>query len=242
VYGVYMSIRSGRPRLDRVRVIDTAIDLADAHGLEGTSMRNVAEKLDVTPMALYKHIANRSQLVDEMLDRVLEEIASTPPADDWADAVRARILAARRVLVRHPWARDAIESRPLATPAVLAHMDSLMALMFDGGLSPELVHHSMHALSTRMWGFTRDVLPTPKPPDDPEERARAMADFAESYPAIVRMATTSPHAGLACDDDAEFEFALDLLLSGIERLNETNPKMGVDQAGRMLPTEPGLSG
>lgn len=184
-------------------------------------MRNVAEQLDVTPMALYKHIANRSQLVDEMLDRVLDDIPATPPSSDWIDDVRVRILAARRVLTRHPWVRDAIESRTLATPAVLAYMDSLMALMFNGGLSADLVHHAMHALSTRMWGFTRDVLPTPQPPEDPDERARAMAEFAVSYPAIVRMAATSPHAGTACDDDAEFAFALDLLLSGIERLHET---------------------
>lgn len=207
--------------LDAARIVRAAVDLADAHGLEAASMRGVAEVLGVTPMALYKHVADRSQLVDEMLDLVVAGIRPTPSDESWTTAVRSRILAARDVLTAHPWARDAIETRTRATPTVLAHMDALMAAMFDGGLSADLVHHAMHALSTRMWGFTRDVLPTPQPPADPVERAQAMAEFARVYPAIIRMATTSPHVGDACDDDAEFLFALDLLLDGVDRLHRS---------------------
>ena len=127
-----------------------------------------------------------------------------------------------------------VEPRPLATPLTLRQMAALMARLFAGGLSADLVHHTMHALSTRMWGFTRDVLPTPQPPSDTDERARAMAAFATSYPAIVRMATTSPHAGEACDDDAEFGFALDLILAGTQRLHEQGwtRAMPVDHALR----------
>lgn len=183
-------------------------------------MRGVADHLGVTPMALYKHVDSHSRLVDEMLDRVLGEVAPPPSEGEWRASVRARVLATRAVLRTHPWTREAIESRPLATARGLAHMDSLMAAMFAGGLSADLVHHAMHALSTRMWGFTRDVLPTPQVPDDRQQRALAMAQFAASYPAIVRMATTAPGAGVACDDDAEFDFALDLLLNGIQSLHD----------------------
>lgn len=184
-------------------------------------MRAVAERLGVTAMALYKHVDNRSQLVDEMVDRLLVGIDPGPTRAGWRAAVRARILASRAVLVAHPWMRDAIESRPFATPETLAHMDALIAAMFDGGLSADLVHHAMHALSTRMWGFTRDVLPIPAPPEDPEQRAVAAADFAAAYPAMIRMATDADRAGSACDDDAEFAFALDLLLDGVERLHQS---------------------
>lgn len=222
MYGVDVSISPPRTRLDRSRVVEAAIGLADAQGLDAVSMRNVADRLGVTPMALYKHVANRSQLVNEMLDEALRDMASAPAAADWADTVRARIFAARDVLAEHAWVREAIETRELATPRTLAHMDSLIAAMFDGGLSADLVHHAMHALSTRMWGFTRDVLPTPRVPDDPAERAQAMAEFAATYPAIIRMATTSPHAGAACDDDVEFAFALDLILCSIQRLHDSS--------------------
>lgn len=215
-----MSSDQRRPPLDRDRVVGAAVDLADRDGLDALTMRHLAETLGVTPMALYKHVDNRERLIDAMVDRVVAEIPRAAPASLWNDALRARILAARSALRRHPWAQDAIESRTLASPVVLAYMDDLMRTMFDGGLSADLVHNSMHALSTRMWGFTRDVLPTPTPPADPAERAAALAAFAEAYPAIIRMATTSSHAGEACDDDAEFAFALDLLIDGIRRRHD----------------------
>ena len=129
--------------------------------------------------------------------------------------MRGRILAAREALRTHPWAQDAIESRTEASPVVLAYLDSLMRAMFDGGLSADLVHHGMHALSTRMWGFTRDVMPMPTAPADPAARAAAIGAFFTAYPSIGRMSTTAPHAGDGCDDDAEFAFALDLLLEGL---------------------------
>ncbi|NYF17365.1 AcrR family transcriptional regulator [Microbacterium sp. AK009] len=215
-----MSIPVPRRTLDRERVLDAAVASADEVGLEATSMRRVADALGVTAMALYKHVANREELVDGMLDRLVASIDVPADGLSWQDALRARIRSARAVMGRHRWAQAAIESRTAASPTVLAYMDSLMAIMFDGGLSADLVHHAMHALSTRMWGITRDVLPTPTIPADPGLRAQAMAQFAVSYPAIVRMATTAPHAGSACDEDAEFSFALDLMIDGFSRLHE----------------------
>lgn len=215
-----MSTRATRTPLSREVVVDTAIAIADEHGLDRASMRGVAEHLGVTPMALYKHVANHSQLVDLMLDRIIAGIPPVASSTDWVETTRARIFAARQAFGTHAWAREAIESRPLATPQTLHHMDALMAGMFEGGLSADLVHHTMHALSTRMWGFTRDVLPTPRIPEDPAERARAMTAFAAAYPSIVQMAQASPHAGEACDDDAEFAYALYLILAGTQRLHE----------------------
>ena len=211
-------------------MVSTAIALADARGLEATTMRGLADVLRVTPMALYKHVAHREQLIDEMVDHVVGAIAQPPDAaadteetadaEDWRAHVRRRVLAARRTLRTHPWAQNAIETRTTASPVVLAYMDALMSAMFDGGLSADLVHHAMHALSTRMWGFTRDVMPTPTVPDDPAERAAALDAFMTAYPAIARMMTAAPHAGQACDDDEEFAFALDLLLDGVQRRHE----------------------
>lgn len=206
-----------RTPLDRRRVIDAATTLADRDGLDATTMRALADVLGVTPMALYKHIGSREDLIDGMVDRIVEGIPASDPDADWKSALTARILTARAALRSHPWAQDAIESRTLASPTVLGYMDSLMAIMFSGGLSADLVHHGMHALSTRMWGFTRDVMPTSSVPDEPTARDAALAEFASAFPAIVRMATTAPNAGGACDDDAEFAFALELLLDGIEQ-------------------------
>lgn len=183
-------------------------------------MRRLADSLGVTAMALYKHVASREELIDGMLDRLVASIEVPAPGLTWKLALRARIRSARNVLSAHTWTQAAIETRTSASPTILAYMDSLMEIMFEGGLSADLVHHAMHALSTRMWGITRDVLPTPSVPEDPDERAQAMAEFAVAYPAIVRMATTAPHAGEGCDEDEEFAFALDILLDGFERKHE----------------------
>lgn len=197
--------------------MDAAISLADRDGLDATTMRRLADRLGVTPMALYKHIGSREELIDGMVDRLVEGIPASEAVDDWQRALTERILMTRAVVRAHPWAQDAIETRTLASPVILGYMDSLMAIMFAGGLSADLVHHGMHALSTRMWGFTREVMPTPSVPDDPAALEAALEEFRSAYPAIVRMTTTAPHAGAACDDDAEFTFALELLLDGLER-------------------------
>lgn len=198
-------------------IVAAAIELADAVGLEALTMRRLSGQLGVTPMALYKHVAGREELIDAMLDHVIAAIPAPEPQQDWHRSVRARILAARDAWRAHPWARDALETRRVASPTALAHMDALAQAMRSGGLSADLTHHAMHALGTRMWGFARDVLPTPTPPTDPIERAAAVSSFVASYPAIAWMsgldATPQP-----CEPDAEFCFALDLLLIGIQLL------------------------
>ncbi|MFT3797829.1 TetR/AcrR family transcriptional regulator [Microbacterium sp.] len=209
-----MSRSSARGTLTRARIVEAAVVFADRNGLEATTMRRLGEALGVTPMALYKHVAGREQLIDDMVDHIVSQIPAAA-AQGWKNAVRTRILTARGALRSHAWAQDAIESRTMASPVVLGYMDALMAAMFAGGLSADLVHHGMHALSTRMWGFTRDVMPTPAMPADPAERQAMLAAAAVAFPSIVRMAAA--HADAACDDDAEFAFALDLLLDGIER-------------------------
>ena len=211
---------STRTALNATQVVDAAMRRADAQGLESVTMRAVAADLGVTPMALYNHVEGREQLVDAMVERV---VALIPEADGhaaWNDALRARILAARSTIDSHQWAWGAIETRTSAGPAVLGYMDSLMGIMFAGGLSADVVHESMHVLSTRMWGFTRDVLPTPQMPEDPQEQARAFEAHARYYPNIVRMATTASGAGTDCDSQAEFEVALDIIIDGLRRRHQ----------------------
>lgn len=197
--------------------------IADEVGLEATSMRRLAEALGVTPMALYKHVADREELIDGMVDVVVAEIVDDVPAEGWRTAVRARILSSRAAVLRHPWSRDAIETRTSSSPLVLRHMDALIGMLRAGGFSQELVHNAMHALSTRMWGFTRDVFPTPRLPAEASARDAMLAEFAAEYPHIVAMASAIEHAG-GCDDEAEFAFALDLMLDGFERARAAEGK------------------
>ncbi|MFC4019222.1 TetR/AcrR family transcriptional regulator C-terminal domain-containing protein [Micromonospora sp. GCM10011542] len=218
---------SRRAPLNRDRVLRAAVALADDAGIEHLSMRNLAQALGVVPMALYKHVANKEELLDGMVEVIVGEI--DPPTVDagWKDAVRQRILSARQALLRHRWASHVIETRTQATPVVLDYMNSLIGMFRAGGLSVDLTHHVMHALGSRMWGLTQEVFPTPPPPADPDERAAMFRQVATQYPHIVEIATAASHdetsaVGRGCDDQFEFEFALDVLLDGFERLHQRN--------------------
>lgn len=220
-----------RVRLNRDRVLRAAVALADEVGIAPLSMRRLAQELDVVPMALYKHVANKDELLDGMIDVIITEI--DPPATGlgWKDAVRRRIRSGRSVLQRHQWARQVLETRTNKTPGVLAYMDSFIGMFLDGGFSVDLTHHVMHAIGSRMWGFTQELFQDPAGPTDGEaadldEAAQQamLEEMAMRYPNVLMMAMASAHdpdavVGQGCDDQFEFEFALDLLLDGIERLH-----------------------
>jgi len=217
-------VAAQRAPLSRERVLRAAVALADDAGIGAVSMRNLARELDVVPMALYKHVANKEELLDGMVDVVVSEIDPPTGGVDWKAAVRERILSARRTLLRHPWASGVIESRTNLTLTVLDYMESIAGLFLAGGFSGELTHQVMHTLGSRMWGFTQELFPT-SPNPDPEEQAAMLEQFAASYPSIVEIATVGEHDGKSvvgpgCDDQFEFEFALDVLLDGFERLHE----------------------
>ncbi len=219
-----------RAPLSRDRVLVAAVALADDIGIDALSMRRLAQALDVVPMALYKHVANKDDLLDGMVDVVIAEL-SEPPADaSWQDTVRHRVLSARRAVQRHAWARRAIESRTRRTPTVLAHMDAVAGGFLAGGCSADLTHHLMHALGNRIWGFSPELFDAPPdvdaPPPDPETAAAAMAEMGRRYPHILAIATAATdddlgRVGEGCDEDFEFAFALDLLLDAAERLRRT---------------------
>ncbi|TCC00165.1 TetR family transcriptional regulator [Micromonospora zingiberis] len=220
-----------RAPLSRDRILRAAVALADAAGIESLSMRNLAQELGVVPMALYKHVANKDELLDAMIDLVVGEIDPPTPGADWKQDLRRRVLSARQALRRHPWAPLAIETRNMATPALLAYLDSVVGTLRAGGFSANLAHHVMHAMGSRILGFSQELFDTardagrsgrttPAPPT-----AALPPEVAARFPHLAEIATAASHddasvVGQGCDDQFEFEFALDLLLDGIERLQQ----------------------
>jgi AcrR family transcriptional regulator len=215
--------------LNRDRVLGAAVVLADEVGIEFLSMRRLAQELGVVPMALYKHVANKEELLDGMADVIVGEIGPAVHDPDWKGAVRGRVLSARQALLRHPWARQVIESRTGRTPAVLEYMDDFVGMFLAGGFTVDLTHHVMHALGSRMWGFTQELFDDPashkaEAEVPPELQAARFQEMSQRYPNILQVAMAARHddgsvVGEGCDDQFEFEFALDLLLDGFERLH-----------------------
>jgi len=211
-----------RVQLSRDRVLRAAVALADDSGIESLSMRKLADELGVVPMALYKHVAHKEELLDGMIDVVVGEIDPPVTGTDWKSAVRQRILSARRALLRHPWASRVMESKTVPTPVVLEYMDSMIGMFRAGGFSVNLTHHVMHSIGSRVLGFTQELF-NDSETAGPEVQAIMLREMAAKYPYVMEIAGAASHegesvVGAGCDDQFEFEFALDLLLDGFERL------------------------
>jgi AcrR family transcriptional regulator len=214
--------------LSRERVLRAAVGLADEGGIESLTMRRLADRLGSEPMSLYYHVANKDALLDGVADLILGEIIDVTgkieiSSGDWKTVLRRRILAAREVLLRHPWAPGIIESRTNMSTSSLRYFDSLIGLLFEAGFSIDLAHHGLHALGSRALGFTQEMYDDSQPLDD-EALAVFLEQVADDYPHITTMVKGISHDADTtlgwCDDQFEFEFGLDLILDGLERLRE----------------------
>lgn len=215
--------------LSRDRVLATAVTLADEEGIEAITMRNLAQRLGVEAMSLYYHVDNKAALLDGMVDVVVDEIFeqvgaldSPSPEDDWKTALRERILTARKVLLRHRWAPQIVEQRSMMSPAIVFYYEGVLEIFRRGGFSYDLAHHAIHALGSRALGFTQELF---QPDSAAEEEANnvMMDELAPQLPYLVGMmseiAHEDPDSTIGwCDDQAEFEFGLDLMLDGLDRV------------------------
>lgn len=216
-----------REPLTRQRVLQAAVARADEGGVEALSMRPLAQELGVVPMALYKHLANKDELLEAMVDAVMGEVnEAVSRVDsrslDWKPALRQQILAARQVFLTHPWAPGLMVSRTVMTPAVVRYFDSVIGLFLGAGFSIDLTHHAMHALGSRALGFTQELYADSTDAD--VDLGVLLEQMAAAYPHITAMVTGIVHDADTtlgwCDDQVEFEFALDLLLDGLEAVRE----------------------
>jgi AcrR family transcriptional regulator len=222
-----------RATLSKDRVLRAAVGLADEGGIASLTMRKLAQRLGVEAMSLYYHVADKDEVLDGMVELVISEINARVGEIDapsggagWKAAVRQRILSAREVLLRHPWAPGVIESRTTMSPAVLGYYDALAGLLRKGGFSVDLVHHAMHAFGSRALGFTQELFSEENNADvGPEVAAIMLGRLAKEYSYISEVVMGASHDAEStlgwCDDQVEFEFGLDLILDGLERLRGT---------------------
>ncbi|MQA11789.1 MAG: TetR family transcriptional regulator [Pseudonocardiaceae bacterium] len=208
-----------RTQLTRQRVVAAAIELADRSGIESLSMRTLAQDLGVEAMSLYTHVRNKDDLLDGMVDAVISEIPLSADGVDWKTSLRQMVLTARGVVLRHLWAPRTMETRTTAGPAVPRYFNAVLGLLREGGFSIEQAHHALHILGSRVLGFTHDLFDD-SDDLDPDAAAELVRELGATHPYVAEMAVAVTHQGAlgGCDDDAEFEFALDFILDGLERL------------------------
>jgi AcrR family transcriptional regulator len=125
---------TSQTRLSRPLVLRAALALADEDGLDGFSMRRLAQALGVVPMALYKHVANKEELLKGMIDIVFSEIEAPSGAGDWKTAMRRRAMSTRDALRRHSWAVGLMETAAPG-PANLRNHNAVMGCLREAGFS-----------------------------------------------------------------------------------------------------------
>ncbi len=210
--------RTDRSRLSRDIVLRAAIELSDTGGLDALTMRRLAEELGVEAMSLYNHVANKTELLNGMVDLIFGEIELPSHSDDWKTALRKRSISFRRVLSRHPWATSLRDSGTQPGPATLRHHDRVLATFRNAGFSLALTAHAFSAVDSYIYGF---AMQEKSLPFHTEEETAAMAQVmlaqlpADDYPYLAEF--TRKHVlqpGYNYAD--EFEYGLDLVLDALE--------------------------
>jgi AcrR family transcriptional regulator len=219
-----LSETPSRRRLSRQRVLHAAIAHADAGGLEALTMRTLAETLEVAPMAPYRHVADKDDLIDAMVDAVFAEIGVPSGGGDWKTAMRWRALSVRDALSRHRWAIGLMESRRRPGPANLRHHDAVIGRLRAAGFSIEMAAHAYSLLDSYIYGFALTKMNLPF--DTTAELAEVARDMLQpfpvnEYPNLVEFITE--HAMKpGYDHGDEFEYGLDIVLDGLARARDAS--------------------
>ncbi len=206
--------------LSRDRVLRAAIVLADMGGIESLTMRKLGQELQVEAMSLYNHVANKDDILDGIVDLVFSEITLPSNQVGWKMAMRQRAISTREALLRHPWATSLMQSRPKPGPATLRHHDSVIGSLREAGFTIGMAAHAFSVMDGYIYGFALQQRNLPF--HTSEDIAKIAENILRELPS-----TEYPHFAEMIVEHAlkpgydygdEFEFGLDLILDGLDRL------------------------
>ena len=206
--------------LSKQRVVAEAVRLADREGVDGLSMRRLADALGAGAMSLYHYVANKEKLLDAMIDVVFEEIELPGEEADWQSAMRREAVSMRDVLARHTWAISLMESRTTPGPANLRHREAVTACLRKAGFSVLTATHANWLINSYVYGYALQAASLPF--DTAAELANMTEDVylpqlpPDEFPYLNESAAGLMAAGY--DPAKEFVFGLDLVLAALEPL------------------------
>lgn len=178
------------PPLTQEEIVETALAIADAEGLEAVSMRRVANGLGVGAMTLYHHVADKRELMLLMADRVGAEliVPGEFPAD-WREALRAIAYRTRDTFIRHPWLLQSIGTRPGPTPNTLRHVEQSIGAVENLDIDPDLSSTMVLAVDDYTVGYVMRQAVI--------DQQRAAGTFPPDSPAFRDLITTGDFPRLA---------------------------------------------
>ena len=207
-----------RPILSLDRVLQAAIGLADQRGLESLSMRKLAQVLGVEAMSLYYYVAKKDDILDGILDLVVGEMETAADGTEWKAAVRRSAISAHHILETHPWACSLMMSPARLRPARMRYMESLLGRLRRAGFSAEQTDLAYHALDSHIIGSTLWEVGYSVGLEAAGDMAAAFLRSLpiHEYPWLAEHA--KQHMAIAQAGSSSFEFGLDLILDGLERI------------------------
>jgi len=209
--------------LSRDRILSVALTLVDSQGLEGLSMRNLAQLMGVKAMSLYNHVKNKDDIIDELVDQVLGEVSISRLNEDtsWITFMKVRAISLYQALSSHPWAIIASISRVTTGPNRLQLIEDTLKALNQGGIPLPLADHIMNALDSFTYGFVLQEINMPIQKEDYSEAAKHYLPTIETarYPNFTLLAEEIVKGSY--DGINHFEFGLDLLLKGLEIQTDT---------------------
>lgn len=207
--------KRGRPAVPLDRILSAAIDLVDEEGPDALSMRSLAQRLESGTATLYRHFANRSELLALMVDRLLGEVeldADTVRAMPWQQACASFVQSMFDALGRHGNAAPLLSEHVPTGPNALAHRELILSILLDNGFPPMSAAHAYATLARYVLGFGFQLSRSAT-----ERDAELTAAFHEldprRYPATIAVADDLP-----VPLEVEFAYGLRLILAGLERL------------------------
>jgi AcrR family transcriptional regulator len=200
------------------------MDLADREGIGTLSMRRLAAELGVEAMSLYYYVKSKDDILSGIVDLALGEVELPSVRGGWKSAVRRSAISYHETLRRHAWVTS-VGPTGDASIAQLRFMDALLRRLREAGLSAELTHHAYHALDSHIVGSALWLARVP-----PKEQLDALAEgvlqqlAGAGYPDLVLH--IQQHLSGKARSMRFFEFGLDLILDGIDRLRDRTGPAG----------------
>jgi AcrR family transcriptional regulator len=215
------SAEARREPLSRARIVEAALRVMDAEGLEAVTMRRLGRELGVEAMSLYNHVADKDDVLAGIVERVMTEYDTPPSRGDWRDDARNAAREWRRIMTLHPNVMTLMVERrkPLTTPDAMRPMDAAIGIMRAAGLDVRDAAQTFQAFGAFIMGFVmmeqgmmfgRGEGGDGFTPAEQAEFARMVAAGELTY---LTEALPVLHE---CALDDQFELGLDLLIRGVE--------------------------
>ena len=215
---------SSRATLDRAQIVAAAVRIIDGEGVRALSMRRLAVELGSGVMSVYRHVRDRAELVDLAFDAVMAEIEPPAPNSAWDEALAAAVRQLRVTLIRHPNFVELLGARPALGPHGLRLLETLLGILRAAGISDVAAYRATSAAVSYVVGHAvLQVTPAPARAEQGDRPYQPLLDaFGRRLPAAEFPSLTALVPQLTTDQDADFEYGLEAVLTGI-RLSRAGP-------------------